>query len=188
MEKCSLTLLCPGTCSPIQAASDYSLHQEQNFPVKVRLRECHNFAPTFMPSNRAPVIIPCIITQAIIRPRIVRARMNCQCSTTVQIPEFVNLSLFSGFSGPINHFSKFYPCTNLWHLWMCHGIFRLTYLPCSFLSQHSWTVTCSVCHSCHCQFVALREQCSLFENVLHRSLNNHLVHSMTLFRSQMQQN
>ena len=37
--------LCPGSFSPIQPASDYSWHQDQNFQVKMSLRSCHTFDP-----------------------------------------------------------------------------------------------------------------------------------------------
>ena len=41
----SLQLLCPGSSSPIQTASDCSLHRDQNFPEKVSLRNGHLFVP-----------------------------------------------------------------------------------------------------------------------------------------------
>ena len=41
----SLQLWCPGSSSPIQTASDCSLHRDQNFPEKVSLRKSHWFVP-----------------------------------------------------------------------------------------------------------------------------------------------
>ena len=64
MDMCSLQLLCPGSSSPIQTASDYAWHQDQNFQVKM-MRNCHKF----------DLQIPIIVTPAIITPGIVRARI-----------------------------------------------------------------------------------------------------------------
>ena len=126
---------------------------------------------TIMRSNRAPFIIPFILTPAIIKPRCVRVR-TVNCDTSVQIPQFLSLFLISDFQDLRNQFSKFYPCTNLWHFWKLWIFLRtclLPYLPCSCFCQHSWTMTCSVYLSCHYLCVVWREHCSLFENELHRT-------------------
>ena len=45
MVTCSLQLLCPGSFSPIQSVSNCSWHQDQNYGVKVCLRNCLKFDP-----------------------------------------------------------------------------------------------------------------------------------------------
>ena len=44
-EMCSLQLLCPRSFTPDETASDCSLHQDQNFPEQVSLRNCHRCVP-----------------------------------------------------------------------------------------------------------------------------------------------
>ena len=78
MGMCSLQLLCPGSSSPIQTASDFPRHQDLNTQVKVSLRNVVRLFPTFVPSNQAPVIIPFIITPAIMKPRIVSGTRLCR--------------------------------------------------------------------------------------------------------------
>ena len=100
--------------------------------------------PTFMPANRAPIIIPFVILQPSSNQD--RQCFNCQCDTSVQSPVFLNLSLISGFQDQINQFFEVLFCTNLrysWNLWICLSIClsicRLPNLP--LLCQHSWTMT-----------------------------------------------
>ena len=102
--------------------------------------------PTFMPANRVPVIIPFVITPAIIKRGIVSGRIV----RMIRLCRFLCLltCLCSwGFADQMNQRSKFFPCTNFslhsWNLWIVLWIVRLPFFPCSFLSQHSWTMTCS---------------------------------------------
>ena len=151
MEYCSLQLLCRGSCSPIQNASDCSWHQDQNFQVKMSLRSWVCSHPSCH-SNPALVIIPFIVTPVIITPTKDPCK-NCKWDTSVQIPEFLSLSLISSFQDLRDQFSKF--------------SFVRTFG--TVFCQHSGTMICSIYLSCHCLCVELREHCTVFENVLHRT-------------------
>ena len=76
MDMCSLQLLCPrfifthSNRFGLLTAPRSTLLRESELAVLVR-----NLFPTFMPSNRVPVIIPSVLTRAIIKPRIVRVRI-----------------------------------------------------------------------------------------------------------------
>ena len=172
---CSPPLLCPGSYSPIHTASDYSLHQDQNFPVTVSLWNCHKFAPNLRAIQPRSSHHPIHHNSSHHRNKWCPCK-NCQSDTSVQIPEFMNLSLISGVQDWINQFSRFHPYTGLCHLWnlgIFLWIFRLPYLPYSFLGQHSWAMTCAVCLwrtiACHCLCVGLREHCSLSESERYRN-------------------
>ena len=164
MGMCSLQLLCPGSSSPSQTSSDYSWHRDQDFQVKMTLRNCHTFG------HNLRAIQPNSSQHSIHHDSSHHETKSCQWDTPVQIPEFLNLSLISCFQDRANQFSRFYPCANVWHLrhlWMFFCI--CPYSPYSFLCPHSWTMTCSVCPcqtiACLCSCV----HCSLVENVLHRT-------------------
>ena len=73
---------------------------------------------------------------------------KCQCDASVQILEFLNLSLILVFQDWINQFSRFCRSTNLLHLW---NLWISPHSPRSLFCHHSWTITCSVCH---CQMMA----------------------------------
>ena len=90
MGMCPLQLLCPGSSSPIQTASDYSWHQDQDFQVKVSLRSCHVFVPNLraiQPNSPSHHSIHHNSSNPSI-PAIMKPRKNCQWDTCVQIPEF----------------------------------------------------------------------------------------------------
>ena len=95
---CSLPLLCTGSFSPIQTASDNSLHQGQNFPVNVGLRNCHKFcAPTFFAIQTLSSHHSIHRNSSHHQTRTCQ-RKNCQCDTSVQIPESLNFVSDCGFS------------------------------------------------------------------------------------------
>ena len=128
--------LCPGSFSPIQPASDYSWHQDQNFQVKMSLRSCHTFDPNLhaiqsSSSDHSIHRIPAIINHT------KNWCGNFQWDTSVQIPEFLSLSLISGFQDLIIQFSRFYPRTNLWHLWNLWSFFWIS----SSSLPHSFALT-----------------------------------------------
>ena len=158
---CSLQLLCPGSFAPIQTASDYSQYQDRNF--QVILRSCRKFDPNFHGIHPNS-------SHSIHRFSSHHHTRDCSCEnfqwdTSLQILEFLSLSLISVFQDLINQFSRFYPCTSLWTLLIFLMIFH--YLLYSFLCPHSWTMTCCVCPcqtiACLCSCV----HCSLGENLLH---------------------
>ena len=62
------------------------------------------FSPTFVPSNRTPVIIPFVRTPSIMKPRIVSGTQTCR---------FLSIRAclwFRVFQDLINQFSMFHPC------------------------------------------------------------------------------
>ena len=74
---------------------------------------------------------------------------NCQWATSVQIPEFLNLSLISSFQDLIDQFSMFFP--------LCDPLAPL--VPLDFPLDFHLFIACQ----CFCV------HCSLVENVLHRT-------------------
>ena len=143
MHMCSLEFMCPGSSSPIRTASDCSLHQDQNFPGKVGLRIRHRFVPNLHAS------VPSSSHHSMHLDSSHRQTRNCQgyvCADSC-VSELVS---DFGFSRPV---FELLHCTNLWHSWnlaLVLWMSRLPDLPCSFLCQHSWTMTCSVYLTCHC--------------------------------------
>ena len=96
MGMCSLQLLCPGSCSPVQTVSKCSWHQDQNLGVKVCSRNCLKCDPNL------PAIKPNSSHHSIHRNSVHHhtkncSHKNCQWDTSVQLPEFLNLSLISSF-------------------------------------------------------------------------------------------
>ena len=151
-------------------ASDCSLNRVQHFPEKGTCANCRK-SSTFMPATPAPIIIYLIKTPAetpaIIKPRMLSVRMFIGihlCSVLLDI------SLISAFSRPDKSFFEVFPLYEPLAL-LEPLVFPLELqspsFPCSFLCQHSKTMTCSVYRSCHCLCVESREQCSLSENELH---------------------
>ena len=84
---------------PLKPSSDCSRHQDQNFQLKVSLRNCHRFDPNLY------AIQPNSNHHFIHRNSSHHHTMNCPCEncqydTSVQIPEFLNLTLIWGFQDP----------------------------------------------------------------------------------------
>ena len=171
-ELCSLELLCPGSSSPIQTASDYSWHQDPNLQAKMSLRKCHTFVPNLraIQQSSSHHSIHQNSSHRSIRHNSNHRSRKCQWDMSVQILEFPSLSLISSFQDLRDQFSMFSPCASLWHLWFLWIL--LWIFPCylySYLYPHSWIMTCSVCLcqtiACLCSCV----HCSLVENVFYRT-------------------
>ena len=121
MEMCSVQLLRPRSFS--------SWHHDLNFQRKVSVWNCHRF------DTDPHATQPHSSHHSIHRNSSHHHTKNCPCrncqwDTSVQIPRFLKLSLVSDFQDRIGLFSRFYSCTNLWHLcnlWMFLWIF--TYSP-----------------------------------------------------------
>ena len=119
MGMCPLQLLCPGSSSPIQTASDYSWHQDPNLQVKMSLQKCHTFVPNLraIQQSSSHHSIHQNSSHRSIRHNSNHRSRKCQWDMSVQIPECPSLSLISSFQDLRDQFSMFYPCTSLWHLW-----------------------------------------------------------------------
>ena len=157
MGKSSLQLLCSGSSSTIQTASDCSWHRDPNFQVATSLQKCHTFIPNFRAIQQKS-------THHSIHQNSNHRSMKCWWDMSVHVPKFPSLSPISSFQDVRDQFSMFCPCASLWrlgsHLW---------FFLCSFRCPHSWTMICSVCPcqtiACLCSCV----HCSLVDNVLHRT-------------------
>ena len=119
MGMCSLQLLCPGSFSAIQTASDYSWHQDPNFLVKMSLWNCHMFVPNLraiQPNSSHHSIHHNSGHHSNRQDSSHHATKNSPWDTSVQIPEFLSLSLISDSQDLRDRLSMCCPCVRLWHL------------------------------------------------------------------------
>ena len=184
MGMCSLQLLCPGSSSPIQTASDLSWHPDPNLQVKMSLQKCHTFIP-YLRAIQRDSSHHFIHQNSSHRHNSNHRSMKCQWNMSVQIPEFPSLSLISSFQDLRDQFFDVLPlCEPLAPLVPLD--FALNYhlisllLPLPSLSHHALPDIACLCSCVHC---------SLVENVLHRTQNTHHARdSMTLFLCQTREN
>ena len=118
MGTCSLQLLCPGSSSPIQTASDSSWHRDPNLQVKTSLRKCHTVVPNLraIQPNSSHHSIHQNSCHRSIRHNYNHRSKKGQWYRHFPIREFLNLSLISSFQYLRDQFSMFCFCVNLWYL------------------------------------------------------------------------
>ena len=149
----SLQLLCPSSSSPIQTASDCSLHRDQNFPEKMSLRNGHWFVPNIHASQPSSCHHS-IREHSSHHQTWNRQWKNRPHDTIVQILCVCELvSVSGGFTDQMNQCSTFFPCANFshsWNLWIvlldCQSPLFSLLFPLSALLDHD--LLC--CLSCHC--------------------------------------
>ena len=149
MGMCWLQLLCPGSSSPIQTASDYRWHWHPNLQVKMSLRKCHTFVHHLraIQQNSSHQSIHRNSSHRSIRHHSNHRSRKCQWDMSVQIPELPSLSPISSFQGMRDQLSMFCRSVRLWHLGSFGFSFRfsLDFFTLAFALTLGPCMTCSFC-------------------------------------------
>ena len=157
---CSLQLLCPSSSSPIQTASDYWWHCHPNLQAKMSLRKCHKFVPNLraIQQNSSHHSTHQNSSHRSIHHNSNHRSRMCQWDMSVQFSECPSLPLISSCQDLGDHLSMFCPCVSLWrlglHFWFLWIFF--CYLYSCLCSENEGSLAWTItCSVCRCLTIAL---------------------------------